>query len=298
MSLPDPRAFFGIHSFAPYNRSTGVFYGILKVLGSSSLSLAGETVDLLGGSSKYPFAVEDAAITAEMNLRFSQYEDFLFELFLGNAVTTNAAESAGDVSTIANKNGTTAVNATTGIASIAAKSSSETDLKFGKYLLKVVSGGTDVDVYLSTDLDLARGTDGEYSSKLLKVAAGVTIPNTGATVDITGHGITITGGSGTVAMTVDDTAEFEVRPINTESTEVVIGATTDVFPEWGAFLYGQKRGNGEMVEIDCYRCKAIGMPLGFEQNTWSEAEVTAKVFYDSARNGVFKLRHVKPSTVN
>ena len=98
------RNFFGIHSVTPYNRDTYVPYGgSLKVLESSSLSLTGETIDLLGGSSKYPWASEDGSITAEMALSFSEFPDFVFELFLGNAPTTNAAEASGSVGTITNK---------------------------------------------------------------------------------------------------------------------------------------------------------------------------------------------------
>ena len=59
MALSAPRAFFGIHSITPYSRSDGTFYGTLKVLENSSLSLSGETIDLVGGSSKFPWGSED-----------------------------------------------------------------------------------------------------------------------------------------------------------------------------------------------------------------------------------------------
>ena len=59
MSLPQPRHFFGVHSVSPYNRTTGMFYGILQVLGGSSLDLAGELVELRGGSSRYSWAAEE-----------------------------------------------------------------------------------------------------------------------------------------------------------------------------------------------------------------------------------------------
>lgn len=297
MALSQPRSVFGIHSFAPYNRNTGEFYGILKVLQSSSLSLSGETVDLFGGSFKYPWAVEDSTITAELNLAFSQFEDFLFELFLGKQPTANSAQSSGDVSTITNVNGTSVVNASTGIASVAAKSSSESELKFGKYIVKAATATT-VDVYVSSDIDFARSTDENYENDLLKVTASpITISDTGGTTDLDNFGLTFTGGSGTVAMTEGDTAEFFVQPINNGSMEVTVGGSADVYPEFGALLYSQKRSNGQMLEVDCFRCKSIGMPIPFETNSWSQAEVTAKVFYDSAKNGVFKVRHVEPSSV-
>ena len=56
----------------------------------------------------------------------------------------------------------------------------------------------------------------------------------------------------------------------------------------------QQRGSAEMFEIDLYRVKAAGLPIGFTTNEWSNAEVTAQAFYDSTRNGVFSMRHVSP----
>ena len=57
----------------------------------------------------------------------------------------------------------------------------------------------------------------------------------------------------------------------------------------------QKKGDGEMLEIDAYNCKAVGMPLNFARNAYSAAEVTVKMLYDSAKDGVFKVRWVQPS---
>lgn len=295
MALSNPRVFFGVHTVAPYDRTTGEFYGILRVLGSSSLSLEGELISLNGGSAKYPFAVEDGLITAELELVFREYPNFVFELFLGKAPTDTSAEASGNVGSITNKKGTSVVDATTGIASIALKSSSEAELKFGKYVVKAASATT-VDIFVSSNIDFATGTDEDYEDDLLKVTpSAITIPGSGGTVDFDNFGITITGGSGTVAMTADDTAEFEVRPVNTGSTEVTVGASSDVFPEFGAMVYAKKAGDKSMVEFDLFRVKAVGLPIGLTENEFSEATVTAQAFQDTARGGVFKMRHVKAS---
>jgi len=297
MALPQPRSIFGVHSVTPYNVNTGEFYGTAKVLSSSSLSLAGELIPLNAGSSKYPWAIEDGLITAELSLSFAQYDDFLIELMLGKKPTANAAEAAGSVTTLTDKSGVV-VDATTGIASIGVKSGSDADLKFTKYVTKIISGTT-VDVYAASDADFARGTDGAFENGLLKITASpLTIPDSGATVEIPGYGLEFTGGSGIVnletAGAIGDTATFEVRPPNSASMDVVIGASTDVFPEWGAIIMAQQRGSAEMFEIDLYRVKAAGLPIGFTTNEWSNAEVTAQAFYDSTRNGVFSMRHVSP----
>lgn len=294
MSLSAPRVIFGVHSVTPYKRADGLPYGILKVLGGSSLSLAGELIGLNGGSSKYEWAVEDGRITAEMSLKVKEYPDFLFELFLGKAPTANSAEASGNASTLTNKKGSSVMVGTTGIASVGVKSGSEADLKFGKYVVKAVSSTT-VDVYFSSDADINRGTDGEYQNDALKITASALTITTSSAVTIPNFGLELTGGSGTIGMTTNDTATFEVRPINDKSMTVTIGATTDEFPEFGAIVMAQKRGNQEMFEIDCLRCKGIGMPLGFEEVAYSEAEIKIKAFYDSTQNAVFKLRHVTPT---
>lgn len=294
MALSSPRIVFGVHSFTPYKRTTGEFYGTLKVLKGSSLSLAGEQVELFGGSAKYPWAVEDGTINSEMSLKPAEYPDFLFELFLGKAPTANSAEATGNVSTLTNKKGTSLQSATTGIASVSALAGSEADLKLGKFIVKAASSTT-VDVYLSSDIDLNRGTDGSYQNDLLKITASPLTITASADTNIPNFGLKLTGGSGVIGMTTGDTAEFSVRPINSKSMTVRIGGTTDEFPEFGAIVMAQKRGNQEMFEIDCFRCKGIGMPLNFEMGAFSEAEIKLKVFYDAEKNGVFDLRHVSPS---
>lgn len=292
MALSEPRNIFGVHSVSPYSRTTGEFYGILKVLGGSSISLTGETIDLMGGSSKYAWASEDGPITAEMSLKVKEYPDFLFELFLGKAPTANAAEASGNASAVANKKGS--VVAATGItASLTVGTAA--DLKFGKYVVKVVSATT-VDVYFSSDADIARGTNGTYQNDLLKITATALTVVSGMPVAIPNFGLSLNGGAGVIGMTTGDTATFEIRPVNSKSMTVSIGSSSDsTFPEFGALVYAQKRGNQELTEIDALRCKGIGLPIGFEENAWSEAEIKAKLLYDSTQDAVFKFRNVSPA---
>lgn len=296
MALSNPRIFFGVSSFTAYNRDSGLPYGTSLVLANSSFSLSGELVSLTGGSNRYNWAVEESNITAELSITFRQYEDWMMELFLGKAPTAGTPSATGTVGAIANKKGTSVVNASTGIASVAAISGSEADLKFTKYVVKAASATT-VDIYAYSNTDFGRGTDKVFENDELKITTSpITVPDSGATVDFTGYGIEITGGSGTVAFTAGDTAVFEVLPADEKSVSAVFGGSTDSFPEFGAVIMGQKRGNGggEMVEIDVYRCKAVGLPMNFAEKAFSEAEITAQAYYDSEQGGVFKLRHVTP----
>lgn len=293
MALSQPRALFGIHSVSPYSRTDGLFYGTLKVLGGSSLSMSGELVELMGGSSKYAWAIEDAKIDAELSLKVREYPDFVFELFLGKAPTANSAEASGNASAIVNKKGTSVMSATTGITSSLTVGTAA-DLKFGKYVIKAASSTT-VDVYFSSDVDLARGSNGTYQNDALKITSSALTVTAATPTAIPNFGLSINGGSGTIGMTTGDTATFEVRPANSKSMVVTIGSSSDsVFPEFGAIIMGQKRGSGEMVEIDALRVKGVGLPLGFEENAFSESEIKAKCFYDSEQDALMKIRHVTP----
>lgn len=290
MALSSPRILFGVHEFTPYSRSTGEFYGTVRVLASSSLSLSGELIQLNGGSNRYPWDVQDGNITAEISLTVKEYPDFLFELFLGKAPTTDASGTSGNASTLTNVSGT--LVAAVGLASVSVTTAA--DLKFGKYIVKAASATT-VDVYASTDVDFRRGTDGEFENDLLKITASPLTITTDTPVAVPGYGVSLTGGSGTIGMTTGHTAEFYVQPIYDSRTEVTIGATSDVFPEFGAIMIGEQKGSGEMVDIEAYRVKAIGLPMGFQEKAFSESEVTAQCFYDSVKNAVLKVRFVKPT---
>lgn len=294
MGLSDPRGIYGVHSVTPYSRTNGAFYGTLKVLDGSSLAVEGSLVELFGGSSKFPWAVESGEYKVEMSMKISQFENFLFELFLGKAPTANAAETSGSVTTLTSKV-TGLFSATVGVASVGLKSGKSADLKFAKYLVKYVSATT-VDVYASSDIDFARGTDAAFQDDYLKITASPLSITTATAVEVPGTGVELTGGSGSIALVAGGTATFETRPINTGSTSVRIGGLANqTNPEFGAIILAQKRSNDEMTELDCFRCLGSGMPIGFEKNAWANAEIKVKAFYDSAKDGVFDFRHVKAS---
>ena len=227
-----------------------------------------------------------------MSLAFSVDPDFVFTLFLGNAPTNNAAEATGTIAGFANVKGTTVKHAVNGIDAIEITAGDSADLKFGKYILKAASANT-VDMYLSSDVDIGRGTDGSYINDLLLVASGLSVAS-GDAVDAT-FGLTLSK-AGTPAFTTGDTAEFYVRPPNTDSIDVTIGnQANQSFPNFGAIIMGQKLGSGEMIEAEAFNCKAVGMPLNFARNAYSNAEVTVKMLYDSAKDGVIAVRWIQPS---
>ena len=96
-------------------------------------------------------------------------------------------------------------------------------------------------------------------------------------------------------MTAGHTATFEVVPAFTKKMEVTIGGSSDTFAEFGCLMVAQQRANGEMFEIDAFRCKGSGLPLGLQEKEWGQPEISAQAFFDSAKNGVAKIRWVQPS---
>jgi hypothetical protein len=289
MGLRNPAIVYGIHQFTPYSRTNGMPYGTSKVLGNSTVNITGEQVELYAGSQKAPWAIEDANLNTEINLAFKQIEDWMFELFLGATVSaTDTPSTSGEVNNVANVYGTSVKQASTGIETVSVKSGSEADVKFGKYVVKAVSATT-VDVYAYTDVDFNRGTDKSYVNDTLKVTASALTITSGADTDIPGFGLKLEGGSGTIGMVTGDTMEFEVLPPYTRKVEASIGGSASVMPEFGALMVAQAASNGQKFDIDCYRVKGSGLPLGLAEKKFAEPEVKAKALYDSTKDKVAKV---------
>lgn len=289
MALSNPVTVFGVHSVAPYNKADGIPYGIVRVLGGSTFELSGETIELRGGSQRFPYAVEDGDISANLNLTVKEYPDFLFEVFLGKAPTAKAADNDGELTTATNVKGLSVIDASDGISGVSATSSEEDDLKFGKYIIEATGSDT-VTVKCLTNIDFQRGADATYENDDLEIIASDITVSSGANT-ISGFGITLTG-VGTPAFTTGDTAEFYVYPIHTGGFEVTIGGATDTFSEFGAVVMASKGGDGRLFEIDIFRLKGSGLPIGFEEKAFSESSITAVAFYDSTKDGICQIRTV------
>lgn len=296
MSLSAPRIIFGVHSLTPYSRANRMPFGILKVIGSASLGLSSSTEELFGGAQRFSWAAETKTISAEMSAKVMAYPGFLFTQFLGASSTDNAGESTGSVGSITNVKGSSVMSATTGVASIALTTAKNGDVKFGNFLL-IATDATHVDVYAYSDVDFPRGADpAAYVNDALKVTtAPLTIPS-GTTVDIPNLGLTLTGGSGSIALVTGDVAWFKSRPENSTSSDIVVGNAATAFSAFGAMILAQKRVTAEMCEIDAFNCVASGFPMPMTSFAYSETEVKVKMIYDSAQDGVFKIRTVAPLT--
>lgn len=289
MSLSNPIIHYGIHSGAFYRPADGTFYGCLQVLGGVNFEFSAETEDLYGGSSKFAWASEDKIINSSFTTTVKQYEDFMWELFLGATVTLTSAETSGNITTPVEVKGTSIMGATTGIASIAITTAA--DAKMGKYVI-VADTDDDLSIYCSTNIDFAKGADADYVNDALKVAT-VALGDNSDVQAVAGLGISITGGSGTIAFTPGDTATFYIRPINTAARVIDVGALQSTFPEFGVVFMAQKRKTFEMFEIEAYKCQGSGLPINLQEGAFAISDLTAKCLIDLSKNKVLTLREVK-----
>jgi len=283
---------YGIHSIAPFRISDGLPYGILKVLGGGTMTLASEFEELFGGSNKFAWAVESKTISSEWTATVKSMPDFMFELFLGASVTETAASATGTVGDLANVLNASVVDASTGIASVTAKASAEADLKDGIYVLLAVSPTT-VDVYALTDIEFKKlGATNElsYLDEDLKINSTPLAVTSASTTEIVGLGVEITGGSGTIGMTAGDTARFSVRSAHSGLSVIDIGSGSTIFPEHRQLCLGQKRANGDTFEMELYRVVGSGMPIPFEEQTFAIPELAMKLVQDTCEDKVATIR--------
>lgn len=292
MSLSAPKTLFGIHSATFYNRVSKIPYGILKCLGGSELALSGSFTDLNGGSSRFAWDSEAGILDCSLNLNVKEFSNILFERALGASVTASvSAEASGNVGTLTDYKGTL-VNGTTGIATATLTSGAAADLKSGLYVVEA-TGAKKVKVYALSDADFVRGTRKSFVDDSMIIVSEITFADTSDAQVIAGFGITLTGGSGTVALTTGDTAIFYVRPVNGGNDIITVGADTSEFAAFGCFLHAQRKADGSLFEIDCPNVKAIGLPLSLQEMAWSTAQISGKVIYDADENCVFKARRIK-----
>lgn len=287
--LSSQRILFGVHSVSPYSRANRMPYGIMKVLDACDVTLNSTVEQLYGGASKFAWAAETKTINSEISTKVSAYPGFLFTQWLGASVTDNAAETLGSVNTMTNFKGTSMV-ATTGMAQPTVKSGSEAKVAFGKYVVICVTITT-VDVYMYSDVDIAK-TGGAYQSDLLKITATPLTITASTAVDIPNSGLQLNGGSGTIGMTVGDTATFSSRPENSTSTDIIIGKNATTFPAFGMVMVAQKRATNEMFEIEAFNVIAAGMPIPMNAMAFSKVDLKTTCLYDSVQDAVMVARFV------
>lgn len=289
---------FGVHSVTPYDLATGKPLSAkpFKVIGTFNASSTQEIVENFGGSSFDAADVELGARAFEGSMLLRELPNALIEIATGSKPTENAAEAAGAISkALTNVLNASLQDAVTGIASIDLTSAAAIDIPFASYTVEVISPTT-VDVFVHSDVDFAQGADKEFVAGTHKINASPLTITMGGTTVIPDFGIEFTGGSGTIAMTIGDTAIFKTRPANTSSRSVVIGAPLAAPKKIGLFALAQRKSDGVMHEIDIFKTVAAGLPLVLTEKAYYEGEVTFKaqraVGVYSGVEGMYKIESV------
>ena len=286
--LDAPVQSFGIHNIYFEDLLDPTYSAVAKIIGSAEVDFKTAQVDNVGGSSVVPFASAPGKAASEIPIVIKQFDKqlvrFLTAYDAASVVETAAGEAGGSVSAIANLVGTSAVNATTGIASIAVGTAA--DLRPGRYRV-IATGAATVDLYVDTDV--AGGV--EYQNSDLKInAASITIPGTSATVE--SEGIEFTGGSGTVALVTGDVAYFNVLPISTYLLETYLGKPGAFQREFRLKIVSKCAG-GRYVMTDLPRCVgSANMTPNFLEDEFSTMEATIKVLNPTDVNYYCKTTYI------
>ena len=237
----------GLHNLAIVNPITKelVGGGLLKITDSATIDLGETVVTLKGGDSNYPYSAAIVDANSTISVPVKEFPTNFMALINHSTATTAAAETAGAAGTAVNVTGTSVV-AATGILAAAAATVGGT-LKEGIYIIKAASTTT-VNIYAYTDFScIALGSDVTG----LVNATPYTI-TTSTAVAITEIGISLTGGAGTIGMTLNDTAIITVRKINTGTHDISI---TDCLNNsyYKVYMFFQPTTEGNLDYIELYR---------------------------------------------
>ena len=270
----------GIHQITMQDLVDPSIVGVAKVLGDVMPDLIQELIESRGGSAKLPFSVAPGEASGEISVLLKQYDKSLLRFInpwiSGSQVESSSGSATGSTTAIENQTGTSVVDASTGIASIAVDSATKTSLAYGDYVLKAVGVAT-FNLYLNTDIS---GTE-TYEDDTYKINESViTNPGTGGTVIYAG--IEFTAGSSASAFVTDDIATFSVKPVNTYELRNNLLLPGAVPREFKLTIVGE-RLNDRIRVTRFSRCIAGGgLNLQYPYNNFSESELIIKILQPSS----------------
>lgn len=280
MSIEKVRDFFGVKYLIPYNLTTKKPLVVLRAIGEISFENAVDAVKLSGGHTEAPYDVEYGQPEPAMTGTVREYPAELFQIMEVCDVTENSAEASGafDASPT-NAEGTSIISATNGIATLTITTAA--DLIFGQYVL-VATGAQELDLHING-----------LASDLLDIDAKVVesiSTTTAGTVAVAGTGISLTV-VGTPNYTIGDTAYVDVRPINTGSTKVVVGAGTTP-SNFGVRCVFPRKSDGVLHYIDVFNVAARGMSWKGVSREFSEFEINWSPLARASDGAVYEMVRV------
>ena len=272
---------FGIHQATFKDLLDPTYWGMAKILGSAEADMKQELIPLEGGSSIVPWGAAPGRAKGEITLTIRQYDKqilrFLAPWIDTAEVETANGEASGSITTLTNAKGTSVKSATTGIASVAITNAA--DIAPGNYKIVATAAGT-IDIYIDND----QSGKVEYQNSDLKInSSAITIASGAGTVF---HGLTLTGGSGTIGMTVGDIATFTVNPISSYLFKNYVGKTGAQLREFSLTIFSECVG-GRLRKTTYPRCVAsASTPPNFLENDWASMEATVQVLQPSVESYV------------
>ncbi len=224
--------------------------------------------------------VASAAKDREMKVQFTagSYKNVVFEKMTNAVVTDITENAAGQIVGFANVQGDSVYDADTGISSIYIDDKDK--LLNASIHIKALSASTvEVKIYNVTT---------DYTSDPLTVSSGA-YTSTG----IADYGIALLGGSGTIALTIADTAVAESVKPGFEGEDIFIDGNND-FDEVGMRLYPDAY-NSSFTYIDVFRVKFGGLKTEVKDSwsTWTGEATLLKDDDQGTAGGYYKIHRLK-----
>jgi hypothetical protein len=282
MTLKTPLTSFGIHQCTITDPVTKEM-STMKVVGSAAYDASQAPVPLYGGSMAFPQDVQHGVAASTINLTVKQYDAKIMEYFTpysaGGIVENISGDALGAVSGLENVVGTSFVDATTGVASVAVTLG--VNPVYGRYIMEAITETT-VDVYIDNDIDGIT----IINSNLKITATPITIPGTDGTVAESASGVTFTGGAGAIALVVGDKAAMNVIPTNAYNFSSKFGVSGEYFKEFELVVLGEKVRGNIYSATRYYRVVANGVPINNPEKDWATFDVTLTALYSTSQNAV------------
>ena len=281
MAIEKVRDFFGIRYVIPYTLTSKRPLVVLRAVGEISYENDVEAIELLGGHVDAPHDVEYGQPSPALTGTVREYPHQLFEIMETVTVTENAAEASGSVSSPTNGQGTSIFSASNGISNLTANASLLTSLVFGEYVFVATAAQT-LELRINGLEDSFLDMEGQVVATIDCSSAGV------VGVDAAGVNLTVVG---TAAFTANDTLTSEVRPINTGSTEVLVGTGTAP-SNFGVRCIFPRKTDGVLHYIDIFNVSGRGMSWKGVSREFSEFDINWKPVARSSDGAVYQLVRV------
>jgi len=281
MAIEKVRDFFGVKYLIPYNVTSRKPLVVLRAIGEISFENERENIPLQGGHTEAPWDMEPGQPTPSMSGTVREYPAELYEVLETVTIVNNNAEASGSVNNITNHQGTSIFGGANGISNVTANPSQLANLIFGEYVFRASAAQT-LELYINGLTDTFERIDGRHVATISTTGAG--------SVQINDAGIVLTV-VGTPAYQVGDTFACNVRPVNTGSTEILVG-TGNVPSNFGVKCILPRKTDGVLHIIDVFNVVGSPMPWKAVSREWSEFDFTWNPIARASDGAVYSIQRV------